>query len=143
MGDNGVDDISFEDVRRRFPGTAKSTYMNTAARGLMMRESRAAVDAMLDARLYEGGDKPAMFDAIEGARSQFAALINAENHDIAITKNVSEGLNAMIAAMDWRAGDNVVLCLDLEHPNKVYPWRHVARRFGVELRTIACNPLAL
>jgi cysteine desulfurase / selenocysteine lyase len=137
MGDNGVDDISFEDVRRRFPGTAKSTYMNTAARGLMMRESRAAVDAMLDARLYEGGDKPAMFDAIEGARSQFAALINAENHDIAITKNVSEGLNAMIAAMDWRAGDNVVLCLDLEHPNNVYPWRHVARRFGVELRTIA------
>lgn len=137
MNEGRVSDIAFEDIRRRFPGTAKSTYMNTAARGLMMRESRAAVDAMLDARLYDGGDKPAMFDAVEGARARFAQLINAGSHDVAITKNVSEGLNAVIAAMDWRAGDNVVLCLDLEHPNNIYPWRQVARRFGVELRAIA------
>jgi len=137
LDEGRVNDMSFEEVRRQFPGTEKSTYMNTAARGLMMRESRTAIDAMLDARLYDGGDKPAMFDAVEGARSRFAELINADNHDIAITKNVSEGLNAVIAAMDWRAGDNVVLCLDLEHPNNVYPWRRVARRFGVELRAIA------
>lgn len=135
MNDTG--NVDFEAVRRRFPGAAKSTYMNTAARGLLMRESRAAIDVMLDARMHEGGDKPAMFEAVETARSNFARLINAGADEIAITKNVSEGLNAIIAAIEWRAGDNAVLCLDLEHPNNVYPWRHAARRHGVELRVVA------
>jgi cysteine desulfurase/selenocysteine lyase len=134
MSDTDV--VDFEAVRARFPGAAESTYMNTAARGLLMRESRAAIDAMLDARMHEGGDKPAMFEAVEGARSRFAQLINAGADEVAITKNVSEGLNAIIAAIEWRAGDNAVLCLDLEHPNNVYPWRHAARRFGVDLRVV-------
>ena len=47
-------------------------------------------------------------------------MINAQTDEIAITKNVFEGLNAIIAALDL-AGDNVVLCPDLEHPNNVYP----------------------
>ena len=137
MNDTAI--VDFEAIRKRFPGAVESTYMNTAARGLLMRHSRAAIDTMLDARMHEGGDKPAMFGAVEGARSDFARLINAGAEEVAITKNVSEGLNAIIAAIEWRPGDNAVLCLDLEHPNNVYPWRHAARRFGVELRVISAG----
>ena len=45
-------------------------------------------------------------------------------------------MNAIIAAYPWKSGDNVVLCQDLEHPNNVYPWRNLQRRFGVEIRSV-------
>ena len=56
--------------------------------------------------------------------------------DIAITKNVSEGLNIIATAFPWEAGDNVVLCLDLEHPNNVYPWLNLRDRAGIEIKAV-------
>ena len=127
----------FASLRTQFPGTSRSTYMNVAARGLMTTGSRAAIDRMLDARLYGEADKAAMFDIIESSRRRYAALINAEPDEIAITKNVSEGLNAIIASYDWQRGDNAVICPDLEHPNNVFPWRNLAKRTGMDVKTVA------
>ena len=73
---------------------------------------------------------------VDGARDKFARLVGAVPADIAIIKNVSEGINAIATAIPWRHGDNVVLCTELEHPNNVLPWLHL-RRLGVELRTVA------
>lgn len=132
---NDISDIAA--LRAKFPGAARGVYMDTAARGLLSADSRAAIDALLEDRLQGAGDKGAMFGLIERVRERYARLINAEPDEIAFTKNVSEGLNAIIAAFDWRAGDNMVLCADLEHPNNVIPWRHLARRRGVEMRAVA------
>ena len=41
-------------------------------------------------------------------RADFARLVNCDADEVAYTKNVSEGLNAVAAAVDWRDGDNVV-----------------------------------
>ena len=71
---------------------------------------------------------------VDGARDKFARLIGADPGDIAIVKNVSEGINAIATAFPWRPGDNVVLCAELEHPNNVLPWLHL-QRLGVEMRT--------
>jgi cysteine desulfurase/selenocysteine lyase len=49
---------------------------------------------------------------------------------------VSEGLNIIGAALDWRRGDNVVVCRELEHPNNVFPWANLNRRLGVEIRDV-------
>ena len=119
-----------EAFRRKFPGTERMVYFDAAARGLLSVDTRAAVDEFLDGRVYRGGDKPGMFATLERARSRFATLVNACDDEVAITKNVSEGLNAVGMALPWRAGDEIVLCSTLEHPNNVYPWRHLARRSG-------------
>ena len=66
-----------------------------------------------------------MFATVERARERFAGLINARAEEIAITKNMSEGLNIIAAALPWRAGDNVVLCRQLEHPNNIFPWANL------------------
>jgi cysteine desulfurase / selenocysteine lyase len=126
----------FAAVRDEFPGTLDKTYTNTAARGLLSRASRAALDAYLD-QLQDGRlDKAANFEAIERVREKFATLINAQPDEIAFSKNVSEGLNMIAAALPWRAGDNVVLCRDVEHPNNIYPWLNLQQRFGVEVRSV-------
>lgn len=123
-------------ARVHFPALERWTYLDLSGRGVLSRETRAALDAHLDVRMLDGGDKHEFFALIERTRSRFAALVNAHPDEIAFTKNVSEGLNMIATALDWRAGDNVVVCPELEHPNNVYVWLNLERR-GVEVRAVA------
>ncbi|MBI4540875.1 MAG: aminotransferase class V-fold PLP-dependent enzyme [Gemmatimonadetes bacterium] len=122
--------------RRRFPATERWIYLDTCARGLLSTDVRAAVDRYLDDRMCDGGNKTAMFETVERARKKFARLINADADEVAYTKNVSEGLNAVATAIPWKPGDNVVLCPELEHPNNVYLWLNLRRRHGIEVRAV-------
>lgn len=130
--DTGVEGFA----RDQFPGTQRWTYFDVAARALLPRCARYAVDNYLDSLMQDGGDKPEMFKVVESARSRFAKLIGAEADEIAITKNVSEGLNIVATAYPWRRGDKVVLCAEREHPNNIYIWQHLAQRLGIEVAVV-------
>ena len=118
-------------ARAEFPALERWIYMDVAARGVLSRQVRAALDAHLDDRMLNGAtDKEQFFALVERARGRFAQLIGADADEIAYTKNISEGLNIVAAAIDWKKGDNVVLCAELEHPNNVYAWLNL-RRHGV------------
>ena len=127
---------------REFPATERWTYMDVAARGLLPRSARVELDAHLDERMWAEVDKDGYFDLIERVRGRFAQHINAASDEIALTKNVTEGIAAIAAAIDWRAGDNVVICPEIEHPANVYAWLNLQRR-GVELRMVAPRAGAL
>jgi len=137
MNTSVVDFDSLIAARSHFPALERWTYMDVAGRGVLSHEARAALDAHLDDRMMNGGDKEKFFHLIERARGRFAQLVNAHPDEIAYTKNISEGLNMVATGISWRAGDNVVLCPDLEHPNNVYPWLNLQQRFGVEVRMVA------
>jgi cysteine desulfurase / selenocysteine lyase len=123
-------------ARDQFAGTQRWAYFDVAARGLLPRSTRDAVDRYLDSLMWDGGDKPEMFKVVESARGRFAKLIGAETDEIAITKNVSEGLNIIATAYPWRRGDKVALCAEREHPNNIYIWQHLAQRFGIEVAVV-------
>jgi len=123
----------------QFPGAREGVYLNSCSRGLLPSSARDAVDALLDDRMHGSTDKAGMFEVVERARSRFAQLIRAEADEIAITKNVSEGLSIIAAAMDWAPGDNVIICMDIEHPNNMYPWYNLRERAGVEVRAVAAR----
>jgi cysteine desulfurase/selenocysteine lyase len=127
----------FSRVRQNYPATSNWTYVDVAARGILSSGTRQAIDAYLDHRMAEGGDKAWMFKQVEKARAGFAALIGAEPDEIALTKNVSEGINTIAAALPWREGDNVVFCETLEHPANVFPWYNLARLKGVKIKSVA------
>lgn len=129
-------DQKFARFRADFPGAEKWTYLDVAGRGLLSRHVRAAIDQYLDSRMYEGGNKAAMFEAVEQTRQRFAALVNAEADEIAFGRNVTDGINAVAAAFDWQRGDNVVLCGEVEHPSNIYAWYNLRDRFGVEVRSL-------
>jgi cysteine desulfurase/selenocysteine lyase len=122
-------------ARASYPALERWTYMDLAGRGVLSRGVRAAADAQLDERMSNGGDKEKFFALIERTRGRFAQLINAESDEIAFTKNISDGLNMIATAIDWKDGDNVIVCPELEHPNNVYAWLNL-RRFGLEVRTV-------
>lgn len=125
------------DVRALFPGAERQVYLDVAARGLVPTPVRDAVDAHLRVRMLEGGDKDGLWALVDDARSRFAALVGADPDEIAITKNVSEGLNLFATSLPWTAGDNVVVCPGVEHPNNIYLWYNLRRMHGIEVRTVA------
>ncbi len=123
---------------RGFPGVEGKTHMDVAARGLMPRSTRDALAAHLDEFAAGEVDKHGYFDMIERVRGRFARSINAAAEEIAFTKNITEGLNIVAASLDWKPGDNLVLCPEIEHPANFYPWLNL-QRLGVELRMVAAR----
>jgi selenocysteine lyase/cysteine desulfurase len=122
-----------------FPATERCTYMDVSARGLVPRIARDALVKHLDERLMAAVDKNGYFEMIERVRSRFARHINAASADeVAFTKNVTEGIAAIAASIDWQPGDNVVICPEIEHPANVYAWLNLQRR-GVELRMVTAR----
>lgn len=130
---------AFTAFRETFPGTAELTYLDVAARGLISRPVRQAMDTYLDARMQGRADKAWMFERAEGARAAFARLIGAADDEIALIKNVSEGINTLACAVDWRPGDNVVLCESLEHPANIFPWRNLAHQRNLTIKPVAAD----
>jgi selenocysteine lyase/cysteine desulfurase len=124
------------EMRTHFPGAMQSTYFDTASRGLVPLEAKVAMDEQIDHRIRGDIQKPAMFATIERVRTGYAKLIAATPDEIAFTKNVSEGLNIVAAGLRWNAGDNVVLCPELEHPSNIYPWLNLKSRAGIEVRLV-------
>ncbi len=125
------------EIRALFPGAEEQVYLDISARALVPEPVRAAIADHLRTRMLRGGDKDAMRAVVEETRSSFAGLIGARPDEIAITKNVSEGLNLFGTSLPWEPGDNVVLCPALEHPNNIYLWHNLARLRGIEVRSVA------
>ena len=119
-------------VRKLFPGAGQSAYLDVASRGLLPESSLAVAQEHLMARVLGRADKARYFELVELARSRFAQLIGAGAAEVAITKNVSEGLNIIATAIEWQPGDEVIVCSTLEHPNNLYPWRNL-ERLGVRV----------
>lgn len=132
-------DEAVTNARAQFRAARDCIYMNVSVRGLLPEATRAAVERYLDRHADGSWDKAEMFAAVESAREKFARLIHAHPGEVAITKNASEGLNIMAASLDWRPGDNVVYCPDLEHPNNVYPWLNAETRWGAAIRSVPAD----
>lgn len=136
MNDPIRSEIAFSGVRDRFPGVQKWIYFETSAWGLVPRAAQHALSHCLDLQIDGDFDKDMAGEAIEHVRSKFATLVHAEPDEIAIVKNVSEGVNAVVASLLWRAGDNAVICSDVDHPNCIYALYNVRDRYGGEVRSI-------
>ncbi|MEW5915215.1 MAG: aminotransferase class V-fold PLP-dependent enzyme [Gemmatimonadota bacterium] len=125
------------DIRQLFPGASQQIYLDIGVRGLLATPVREAIERHLDDQAAGVADKDALHDMVEDTRARFARLINAHADEVAITKNVSEALNLFGASLPWQAGDNVVLCTGLEHPNNVYLWYNLRDLRGIEVRDVA------
>lgn len=124
-------------IRARYAVATRSTYLNLGSRGLLSEAVHAAVISRLAAEHEVVAGDIAETTMKDETRERFAQLINASPEEIAFTRNVSEGLNAIATALPWQEGDNVVVSEELEHANNVYLWELLSQRFGIEVRVVA------
>lgn len=128
--------MNISEARKLFPGTEKQVYLNASLNGLLPVTARDAAMEHLEKRVMGRAIKEELHAQAERVRGQIARLLNADPDEIAITKNVSEGLNIFAAGIDWKPGDNVVFCPELEHPNNVFLWYNLRQTKGVEIREV-------
>ena len=127
---------SIQAARALYPGAPLRSYLNVAVRSLLARPVREVCDWYLDGAMEGGPNKEGLFETVERGRARFARWIGATPDEVAWTRNVTDGINLFLGAIEWRDGDEVVYCPDLEHPANVLPWRNLALRRGVRLKAV-------
>lgn len=128
--------LPLNSIRNDFPATQDFIYMDVANQGLISRTTRMSFEDHINNRLHGINDELSQLADIEKTRARFARFVGADSDEIAITKNASEGINIIANAIDWRTGDSVVLCPQLEHANNILPWLQVKALHNVDLKLV-------
>ena len=128
-------------IRADFEGTRSAVYLNTAAESLFLDSHRDAL-ARYAAQKALGSTGREECIAVESrCRSLVAQVLNVEAEDVAFMASTARGLDAVIRAIDWRPGDNVVIT-DAEFPTTVYAAELLGKQ-GVETRVVRSREGAL
>ncbi len=125
----------FSYFREGFPALKEKIYLSICDKMILHDEVRNAVDLFLDRLASSSVLRIEHEELVIEAREKFATMMNVSLSTIATVKNVSDGINSIAWAMQWKRGDNIVVSIDAEHPNNIYPWLRMKRR-GVEIRSI-------
>lgn len=131
--------LTFEVFRSGFPAFQSQTYLSICDKMILHDNVRASVDQFLDHLALASANRVQHEVRVKTAREKFARLMRVAPETIAAIRNVSDGVNSIAWALDWQAGDNVVLTVDCEHPNNIYPWLRQKER-GVEVRMVEPLP---
>jgi len=125
-------------ARAQFPGAHDVIYLENSARCLLPAVARDAALAYFETRMHGAAkEHGGVFDAMEATRGKVATLLHAEADEITYTRNVSEGLNMIVAALLWQRGDNAIVCREIEHPNGVYSLYNMRDRHGIDVRVVS------
>jgi cysteine desulfurase/selenocysteine lyase len=116
-------------IRKQFPVTSNSVYLNTAAAGPLAQSTARAGAAYYEQMMNDGDVHwDEWLERREAVRAQVARFINAEVDEIGFTTNTSSGMNLIVDALEKHG--EVVSC-NLEFPVTTIPWMH--RRIPVHL----------
>jgi cysteine desulfurase / selenocysteine lyase len=123
-------------IRTEF-SALQGPYLDVAARAPLPLRAKIAAGAAIEAQATGTIIKEDWFALVERVRLKVAKRVGATPDEIAFTKNVSEGLNLVAAALRLQPGDRIVTASAVEHPNNIFPWIWSAQSTGAELTDIA------
>ncbi len=121
-------------VRQEFQLNPGLTHLNCGSLGAT---PRVVIDAVSN-YLREVEGNPVMktnrwgVDGMEEARAQTADFIGAGLDEVAITRNTTEGMNAVATGIDLEPGDQV-LTTNHEHGGGMVCWQYLRKHRGIEM----------
>ena len=68
-------------------------------------------------------------------RETLARFIGAESDEVSYTRSTTEGMNIFGRGLDWREGDEVLMCTH-EHNGGIEPYIHARERYGVVIKWV-------
>jgi selenocysteine lyase/cysteine desulfurase len=96
-------------IRSEFPILAHTTYLNSCSQGALSRRVRAAYADYLDGWDERGAEWEHWVERAETARGAFARLLGAGAAEVAVTTSVTQGVNAIVSALDLEARPRIVI----------------------------------
>lgn len=123
-------------VREQFPLSKERIYLNN---GTMGPSPYVVLENMR--RVMEDIDISGEYGGWEVARPRIAKFINAEESEVSLTHNVTEGINIVAWGLPLRKGDEVIITTH-EHVGNALPWLNRARYDGIVIKTFKPMPTA-
>ena len=135
--------MDIQRIRNSIPALAKCTYLNCGTFGPNPTPVTDEVVRLFRLAESDGPFNPdvreTVLNSFEEARQQVAAFVGASPQEIALTRNVSDGINIVATGFDWQPGDEVIIT-DEEHPSGALPWINLARRYGIVVHQLPMTP---
>lgn len=131
-------------IRASIPALQQSVYLNTGTFGPLPTPVAEEIRRVYGQIEQQGTFSPSVFwqmelEGFERVRTQLAMLLGVSPQELALTRNVTDGINIIRHGLEWRPADEVILT-DQEHPSGVVPWLDLAERSGVRLRWLELVP---
>ena len=127
----------WKEIRSLFPLKEELVYLNSATMGpspQVVLDAEAAANLELNTNAYYRNNTDEILTGI-------ARLVKATKKNIALTHNVTEGINIGVWGLDLHKGDEVILSTH-EHVGNALPWLNRARLDGIVLKPLELKPTA-
>ncbi len=133
-----LDESYWIELKRQFTFPDPQIPMNSANMSPGPRTVVEAVTRVIrDVDADVSYQNRAQFDALrETTRERTARLLGVGADEIALVRNASEANNIVVAGLELRAGDEVLL-VDQNHPTNNVAWDVRAARFGFTVRRVS------
>ena len=120
------------EYRAEFPILQRKTYMNSCSLGALSNRSMQGLAQFMETWNEWGAHAwyEIWMGEIARVREQFASIIGAQPHEVAIAPSVSVALSSIATALDYSKRNKVVMA-DMDFPTLAYQWL-VKERLGVE-----------
>ncbi|HEX7139306.1 MAG TPA: aminotransferase class V-fold PLP-dependent enzyme [Vicinamibacterales bacterium] len=122
-------------VRRDFPAVHDTLYLNSAYIAPVPESVANAGRAFAERKMSKPIPLDEMLRKTDEVRGQFARLVNAAPEEIGFLYATSEGENILAAALDLKAGDNVVVD-ELHYNTSFVLYRELEKSRRIELRIV-------
>jgi len=128
---------SWKEIRSHFDLSQDVTFLNNGTMGPSPRMVVERIKQSLDhtnARAVYGGGKKL-------AKSSLAEFLQVDVKEIALTHNVTEGINISAWGLPLKKGDEIILT-DQEHVGNGLPWLHRAKTDKLKVKILRLKPTA-
>jgi selenocysteine lyase/cysteine desulfurase len=128
-------------VREAFPVLKNIYYLNTGTYGVMPEPAlnkyiTIQIDAEHGSRRSNASNP---WSRTDETRRQISALIGAVPEEIAFTRNATDGINLVLAGIDWKPGDEVITTTQ-EHEAMNHPLLYLQKTKGIKARFVEVSP---
>ncbi len=135
MNNEDLNNQTIESYREEFPITKSFVYLDHAGVAPVSLSVKRAVDKFLEEAAEHAILKYQQWmDRVEEVRATCARLVGSQPKEIAFVKNTSHGLSIVAEGLDWKEGDNLLIC-EKEFPSNVYTWLNLERK-GVQVKVV-------
>jgi selenocysteine lyase/cysteine desulfurase len=115
-------DDQIAELRSHFPILSEKTYLYNCSQGALSDASEAGMRAYIESWRTSLTPWDGWMECYEGLRRQFAAFINAEPDEVAITTSVSAAINPIASALKFDGQRDTVVMSEFEFPTMGQIW---------------------
>lgn len=130
------DEDYWKNVRSLFPLSTDKVYLNNGTMGPSPYPVIEATHKGM-ARCDEQGE----YGGYEDCLADIARFTGAHKNEIALTHNVTEGINIVCWGLPLQRGDEVIVT-DQEHVGNALPWLNRQKLHGIKVKALSPAPTA-